>query len=242
MRRFLGAAVALLLASTLALGQSSVGTPSGGGGGSGTGGAVTQSGTWNVGLTGTLPAFAATPTFNVGSIAGIATDASVQAVKTALGSPLQAGGAVSITNLPATQAVSGTFWQATQPVSAVALPLPAGAATAANQIGAATYSDTFNASIAASAATPPVSHAVPSPNPFSKFNAYFFATNAATFNIEASVDGGASFFAVATGSITAGAPQFQTIPLTYGLYRAYLINQSASTAMTARVAVSFTAN
>jgi hypothetical protein len=34
----------------------------------------------------------------------------------------------SISNLPATQAVSGTFWQATQPISAAALPLPAGAA------------------------------------------------------------------------------------------------------------------
>ncbi len=30
--------------------------------------------------------------------------------------------------------VDGTFWQATQPVSAAALPLPAGAATAANQL------------------------------------------------------------------------------------------------------------
>jgi hypothetical protein len=33
-------------------------------------------------------------------------------------------------------AVTGTFWQATQPVSAASLPLPAGAATAANQIAA----------------------------------------------------------------------------------------------------------
>ena len=30
-------------------------------------------------------------------------------------------------------AVTGTFWQATQPVSAASLPLPAGASTAANQ-------------------------------------------------------------------------------------------------------------
>ncbi|MGL3208682.1 hypothetical protein [Bradyrhizobium sp. BR 1433] len=35
--------------------------------------------------------------------------------------------------LAGTLAVSGTFWQATQPVSAAALPLPAGASTAANQ-------------------------------------------------------------------------------------------------------------
>ena len=35
----------------------------------------------------------------------------------------------TITNFPASQAVTGTFFQATQPVSAVALPLPSGAST-----------------------------------------------------------------------------------------------------------------
>jgi hypothetical protein len=40
---------------------------------------------------------------------------------------------VTVSNFPATQPVSGTFWQATQPVSAASLPLPTGAATAANQ-------------------------------------------------------------------------------------------------------------
>jgi hypothetical protein len=44
------------------------------------------------------------------------------------------GGALAhVTNFPATQAVTGTFWQTTQPVSAASLPLPAGAATSANQ-------------------------------------------------------------------------------------------------------------
>jgi hypothetical protein len=36
---------------------------------------------------------------------------------------------VSVGNFPSTQAVTGTFWQATQPVSAASLPLPSGAAT-----------------------------------------------------------------------------------------------------------------
>ena len=40
---------------------------------------------------------------------------------------------VSVSNFPSTQAVTGTFWQATQPVSASSLPLPAGAATASGQ-------------------------------------------------------------------------------------------------------------
>lgn len=38
-------------------------------------------------------------------------------------------GSVSVTNFPASQAVTGAFFQATQPVSASSLPLPAGAAT-----------------------------------------------------------------------------------------------------------------
>ena len=42
-------------------------------------------------------------------------------------------GSVSISNFPSSQAVTGTFWQSTQPVSAAALPLPSGAATAAKQ-------------------------------------------------------------------------------------------------------------
>lgn len=49
--------------------------------------------------------------------AGAATDAGLAAVVGALGAPLQAGGAVAVSNFPATQPVSGTFWQATQPVS-----------------------------------------------------------------------------------------------------------------------------
>ena len=42
-------------------------------------------------------------------------------------------GSVSVLNWPTTQAVSGTFWQATQPVSAASLPLPTGASTSDNQ-------------------------------------------------------------------------------------------------------------
>lgn len=41
--------------------------------------------------------------------------------------------AVKVDGSAVTQPVSGTFWQATQPVSAASLPLPSGAATAAKQ-------------------------------------------------------------------------------------------------------------
>lgn len=95
-------------------------------------------------ITGTLPAFAATPTVNInGTVpisasalplpAGAATAAGLTAIVTALGSPLQAGASFTLptnasqetggnlaainTKLGGTLAVSGTFWQATQPVS-----------------------------------------------------------------------------------------------------------------------------
>ncbi len=75
-------------------------------------GAVTQSGTWNVGtvttLTGITNSVAVTGTF------------------------WQATQPVS---LASSVAVTGTFWQATQPISAASLPLPTGAATSALQAG-----------------------------------------------------------------------------------------------------------
>lgn len=55
-------------------------------------------------------------------------NASLASIDAKLTNPLP----VSVT-FPATQAVSGTFWQATQPVSAASLPLPTGASTAALQ-------------------------------------------------------------------------------------------------------------
>ena len=65
------------------------------------------------------------------------TNAKLDALNRTLGTPAQQGGAqtfsnydggVSVVNFPASQPVTGTFWQATQPVSAASLPLPTGAA------------------------------------------------------------------------------------------------------------------
>lgn len=47
--------------------------------------------------------------------------------------PALVSGRVPVDGSAVTQPVSGTFWQATQPVSAASLPLPAGAATSARQ-------------------------------------------------------------------------------------------------------------
>jgi len=70
-----------------------------------------------------LPATQAVSAASLPLPAGAALDASVQSVKTAIGTPMQqTGGSVSVTNLPATQ-----------PVSATTLPLPTGAATVGAQ-------------------------------------------------------------------------------------------------------------
>ncbi len=115
-------------------------------------GAVSQSGSWSVGLA------------NGSTVALSAGNASIGQVSVASLPPLPAGtnaiGSVTVANLPATQPVSGAVSQAgtwsvglsagsnaigsvsvsnlpaTQPVSAASLPLPAGAATAAGQSAA----------------------------------------------------------------------------------------------------------
>lgn len=116
--------------------------------------AATQSGIWTVqpGNTANTTAWL----FNLGDVNGSAaaalSDALANPTTFALGSyslgwdatnsvwrrlQVDAGtGVIKVDGSAQTQPVSGTFWQATQPVSAAALPLPTGAATAANQTAA----------------------------------------------------------------------------------------------------------
>ena len=139
---------------------------------------VTQSGTWNVGLntgsnaigsitntgfnvTGTLPAYAATPTFNVGTISTIATEATVSAFNSKIPTgltisgtrllvelPASGGGGLTNTELRATPvpvyvsstailgsvAVTGTFFQANQPVSTTGTNIISGSVTVNNPV------------------------------------------------------------------------------------------------------------
>lgn len=85
------------------------------------------------GITGTLPAFAATPTFNIGSLNGAATNAELVTINTTLGSPFQAGGAISNTAF----GITGTLpaFTATPTFNLGTLN---GASTAANQVTAQT--------------------------------------------------------------------------------------------------------
>ena len=57
--------------------------------------------------------------------------------------------AAILSKLNSSIAVTGTFWQATQPVSAVALPLPSGAATSANQVTQTTALDQLHTDLIA---------------------------------------------------------------------------------------------
>ncbi len=85
------------------------------------GSAVTQPVSGAVSLAGSLPGFTAEPT--------------VKLDQTAANNGVQVVNSVAVTGSfwQTTQPVSGTFWPATQPISAAGLPLPAGAATAAAQ-------------------------------------------------------------------------------------------------------------
>lgn len=102
-------------------------------------------------INGTLPAFATTPTFNLGTLNGAATSA------------LQTTGNASLSNIAASLAgtitvdasghtvpVSGTFFQATQPVSIASLP---GLASGANTIGNVNINGTVPVLIASFPAT-----------------------------------------------------------------------------------------
>jgi hypothetical protein len=57
----------------------------------------------SVTIGGTLPPFASTPTVNLGTIAGVATQVTSAAILSALGSPFQAGGLIGNTSFQATQ-------------------------------------------------------------------------------------------------------------------------------------------
>jgi hypothetical protein len=118
-----------------------------------------------VGISGTLPAFTSTPTFNIGTAPALEISNDVGnpipvsgtvTANTGLSQPLTdtqlrasavpISGTVAISNSSLEISndvgnpvpVTGTFWQATQPVSASSLPLPSGAATSSLQTTANT--------------------------------------------------------------------------------------------------------
>src|ERR1035437_3324560 len=82
------------------------------------------------------------------------TNTALGTINTTLGSPFQSGGSIGNATFGATQSgswsgvgVTGTFWQATQPISAASLPLPTGASTSANQSTEITALGTLNTTL-----------------------------------------------------------------------------------------------
>jgi len=242
----------------LALAQSSAGGGGGGGGGSGGTVAVSnfpnpqavsgtvsavQSGTWNTGLTGSLPAFAATPTFNIGTIAGIATETGVQQVRTALGSPFQAGGSIGNTAF----GISGTLpaFAATPTFNLGTLN---GAATAANQsteitalqslvggtkiVAAFPFTET-TAPLAAGASFTGTQHntgAINSNSIFGYVSATFFADQAGTAYLEQSLDASTWYPLNGTAgtALAAGGSLMLKSPATMNIFRARFVNGSTA--------------
>lgn len=66
-------------------------------------------GNTSFGISGTLPAFASTPTVNLGTLNGAATNATLVTINTTLGSPFQAGGSIGNTSFAATQATASAL-------------------------------------------------------------------------------------------------------------------------------------
>ncbi len=85
-------------------------------------------GNTSFGISGTLPNFAATPTFNLGTLNGAATNAELVTINTTLGTPFQAGGSIGNSSF----GISGTLpaFAATPTFNLGTLN---GAATASNQ-------------------------------------------------------------------------------------------------------------
>jgi hypothetical protein len=227
-----------------ALGQSSAG----GGGGSGSGGTASTVAVSNFPATqavslSSLPAFAAVPTFNLGTLNGAATDASVQQVRTTLGSPFQSGGSIGNTAF----GISGTLpaFAATPTFNLGTLN---GAATAANQTAeiaaiqgrTAWAIETSGGSLAASATFSGSSRNVgASPAPYTKFNVSCLSAQAGTCKIQGANDG-TNFLDVSSAAVSAGTATALSVPVVFQYYRAALVN--GATATTLYVNSSYTAN
>lgn len=103
------------------------GSPIGWGGGSSGGGSSAIT-TWAGGTLGAMANYGTSP----GAILVPGVNAFITNTIPVTGTFWQATQPVSIASMPSTP-VTGTFWQATQPISAASLPLPTGAATSALQ-------------------------------------------------------------------------------------------------------------
>ena len=174
-------------------------------------GAVNQAGTWTVTATNSTPA-----NLQVMNYAAVTTAAPTYTTGTNNALSLTLAGALRVDGSAVTQPVSGTFWQATQPVSLTALPaLAAGANTIgsiANTTFGATQSGTWNiGSITTLPSLPAGSNAIGSIT-----NTSFAATQATASALNATVVGTGTFAVQNTAATPAGTNMIGSVKLTDG--------------------------
>ncbi|TXN79297.1 hypothetical protein [Methylobacterium sp. WL8] len=166
--------------------------------------------------------------------------------------------AVKVDGSTTTQPVSGTIavgnFPATQQISAASLPLPSGAATAANQtseisaiLSRARFSVAKSTSLAASAFLGDSSYVALGPTPADAafVVATFYSAQAGSYFIQAN-DGSATFQLMQTGSLTAGTMVTVKLPIaivdaTATRYRGYIQN-GATASNNAVASIALTAN
>jgi hypothetical protein len=223
--------------------------------------AVSQSGApWSV---------SGTVTANVGTTNGLALDTSIQAVRTALGSPFQAGGSIANTafgisgTLPAYAAtptfnlgaLNGAATAANQSTANSSLASIAtnttGAATAANQQSEITaittrmvnYADSAGGTIAAGGTFTGAPRDAGSPGAYTRATAVVYATQAGTLSLRACADAGcASYFPLISTSVAAAGNAVLTTPLATRWWQVVLTNGSATNGSSAYIYSSMTTN
>ena len=173
-------------------------------------------------INGTLPAFAAAPTVNIGTAPAIVLGAGAAAVGTVSVTGTVATNSTIVAAIPAGANAIGT-------VGVTALPaLPAGA----NIIGSVLVPETtfFNdtttvltASTTFTGTTRDVGIAAGTATPSTYFNAFFFADQAGTASVECSNDN-TTWRTIATSSLAINTPLLLSVPVMTRYHRVKLVN------------------
>ncbi|MDE4913449.1 hypothetical protein PQI07_22475 [Methylobacterium sp. 092160098-2] len=168
-------------------------------------------------------------------------------VLVSIGQTLAAGG----TSPGLANSIQGITNGVPVPMSAASLPLPAGAATAANQateitalqtaaLRAVPFSEASAAAAASGATIFGGSRDAGAASPWSKFNALVSSNQSGTLVVQGSNDNFTTGVIIGSTAITANVSAYITVPLLYRYNRAYLVN--GATAATYSMNTSYTAN
>lgn len=217
-------------------------------------------GNTSFGISGQLPGYATTPTFNIGTLGGAATAAGQSAQQ----------GAVAPGTAATTSVLSGLIYNATPPAptngqqlaaqsdaagnlkinNATLSPNAASASNQATEIAAlqaiqqraAVFSEVTAASVAASGNSTGTSRDVGAAPLYTKFNAVVSSTQNGTLTLQGSNDNFTTTVGVASVATTANVPAYLTAPVLFRYSRYVFVNGNTTTAATVTVNTSYTAN